>query len=133
MASLQTAAELRFPDCKYRSGKLSQWMAPLCPGITHACQVIVSNSCSPVDCSSPGSSVMGFSRQEYWSRLPLPSPGDLSDTRIESESPTLQADSLPTELSGKPKVYSKYACKSQLCILFCSLLGPMQSATTALT
>ena len=29
---------------------------------------------------------MGFSRQEYWSRLPLPSPGDLSDTRIESES-----------------------------------------------
>ena len=37
---------------------------------------------------------MGFSRQEYWSGLPLPSPGDLSDPGIESESPTLRADSL---------------------------------------
>ena len=35
---------------------------------------------------------MGFSRQECWSRLPFPSPGDLSDTGIEPGSPTLQAD-----------------------------------------
>ena len=41
---------------------------------------------------------MGFSRQEYWSGLPFPSPGDLPDPRIKPGSPALQADSLPTEL-----------------------------------
>ena len=41
---------------------------------------------------------MGFSRQDYWSGLPLPSPGDLPDPRIDPEYPALQADSLPTEL-----------------------------------
>ena len=47
-------------------------------------------------------SSMGFSRQEYWSGLPFPSPGDLPDSGIKPGSPALQADSLPTELSGKP-------------------------------
>ena len=37
---------------------------------------------------------MGFSRQEYWSEYPFPSPGDLPDPGMEHESPTLQADSL---------------------------------------
>ena len=46
---------------------------------------------------------MRFSRQEYWSEMPLPSPEDFPHPRIESESPTLQADSLPSESSGKPK------------------------------
>ena len=41
---------------------------------------------------------MGFSRQEYWSGLPFPSPEDLLDSGIEPWSPALQADSLPTEL-----------------------------------
>ena len=41
---------------------------------------------------------MGFSRQEYRSRLPFPSPGDLPDPGIEPRSPVLQADSLPTKL-----------------------------------
>ena len=41
---------------------------------------------------------MGFSMQEYWSGLPFPSSGDLSDPGIEPGSPALQADSLPTEL-----------------------------------
>ena len=45
---------------------------------------------------------MRFSRQEYWSILPFPSPGDLPDPGIEPRSPALQADSLPTELRGKP-------------------------------
>ena len=45
---------------------------------------------------------MGFSRQEYWSGLPFPSPGDLPDSGIESGSPTLQADALPSEPPGKP-------------------------------
>ena len=48
--------------------------------------------CDPVNCSLPGSSVHGFSRQEYWSGLPFPSPGDLPDPGIEPGSPTLQAD-----------------------------------------
>ena len=44
---------------------------------------------------------MGFSRQEYWSGLPLPSPGDLPDPGIEPRSPTLQADTLLSEPLGK--------------------------------
>ena len=44
---------------------------------------------------------MGFSRQEYWSGLPFPSPGDLLDPGIEPGSPALQADSLLTELGTK--------------------------------
>ena len=41
---------------------------------------------------------MGFSRQEYWSRLLFPSPGDLPDPEIEPRSPALQADALPSEI-----------------------------------
>ena len=47
---------------------------------------------------------VGFSRQEYWSGLPFPPPGDLPDPGIKPESPvspSLQADSLPAEPSGK--------------------------------
>ena len=42
---------------------------------------VMSNSCDLLDCSPPGSSG-GFRRQEYWSRLPFPSPGDLPDPGI---------------------------------------------------
>ena len=45
---------------------------------------------------------MGFSRQEYWSGLPFPSPGDLHDPVIEPRSLALQADSLPSEPPGTP-------------------------------
>ena len=45
---------------------------------------------------------MGFSRQEYWSGLPLPSPGDLPDPGIEPRSPALEADALTCEPPGKP-------------------------------
>ena len=45
---------------------------------------------------------MGFSRQEYWSGLPFPSPGDFPDPGIEPGSPALQADSLLSEPPGKP-------------------------------
>ena len=48
-----------------------------------------------VACQAPLS--MGFSRQEYWNGLPFPSPGDLPDPGIESCSPGLQANSLPSE------------------------------------
>ena len=46
---------------------------------------------------------MGFSRQECWSGLPLPSPGDLPDPGIEPGSTALQIDSLPSEPPGKPQ------------------------------
>ena len=46
---------------------------------------------------------MGFSRQEYWSGLPCPPPGELPNPGIEPRSPTLQADSLPSEPPGKPQ------------------------------
>ena len=60
---------------------------------------VVSDSCNSMDCIAcqvPLS--MGFSRQQYWSGLPFPSPGDLPDPGIEPRSAALQADSLPTEL-----------------------------------
>ena len=44
---------------------------------------------------------MEFSQQEYWSRLPFPSSGDLPDPGIEPRSPALQADALPSEPPGK--------------------------------
>ena len=44
---------------------------------------------------------MGFSRQEYWSGLPFPSPGDLPNPGIKPKSRALQADSLLTELARK--------------------------------
>ena len=46
---------------------------------------------------------MGFSRQEYWSGLPCPPPGDLPYSGIEPRSPALQAESLPAEPPGKPQ------------------------------
>ena len=45
---------------------------------------------------------MGFSRQEHWSGLPFPSPGDLPDPGMERKSPALQADALPSEPPGRP-------------------------------
>ena len=47
---------------------------------------------------------MGFPRQEYWSGLPFPSSGDLSNSGFEPESPTLMADSLPSEPLEKPLI-----------------------------
>ena len=45
---------------------------------------------------------MGFSRQEYWSGLPSPSPGDLPNAGIKPRCPVLQGDSLPSKPPGKP-------------------------------
>ena len=56
----------------------------------------------PMDCQAPLS--LEFSRQEYWSGLPFPPPGDLPDPEIKAAStasPILQVDSLPTEPPGK--------------------------------
>ena len=56
-----------------------------------------------IACQAPPS--MGFSRQEYWSGLPSPSPGDLPNPGIEPRSPTLQTDSLPAQPPGKPLMF----------------------------
>ena len=48
---------------------------------------------------------MGFSRQEYWSGLPFPSPGNLPNSGIEPGSPALEADALTSEQPGKPSLY----------------------------
>ena len=50
---------------------------------------------------------MGFSRQEYWSELPFPSPGDLPDPGIEPGSPASEADALTSEPSGKLPICSR--------------------------
>ena len=53
---------------------------------------------------------MEFSRQEYWSGLPLPSPGDLPNPGIEPRSATMRADCLP---SGKPPVTTMFLNHAQ--------------------
>ena len=57
---------------------------------------------------------MGFSRQEYWSGLPFPSPGDLPDPGIEPRSPALQADALPSKPPGKRTAIQKTISKDLL-------------------
>ena len=59
---------------------------------------------------------MEFSRQEYWSGLPFPSPGDLPYPGVELKPPAFQADSLPSEPSGKPILIS-FAWWDSLCVL----------------
>ena len=66
-----------------------------------------------MDCSLPAPPSMEFSRQEYWSRLPFPSPGDLLDPGMEPESPTWQADALPSEPPGNLKLLTE-SCVSLL-------------------
>ena len=62
--------------------------------------------CNPMDCSPPGSSVQGFSTQDYWSRLPFHSPQDLPNAGIKPTSLALQVDSLLSEPPGKPLQFS---------------------------
>ena len=71
---------------------------------------------------------MGFPRQEYWSRLPLPSPGALPDPGTEPMSPALQADSFTTEPVGKSlicesecKTFSDGQTHNLFCELICSV------------
>ena len=78
---------LRLPTWKW------EWklVAQLCPIL-----------CDPMDCSLPGFLSIVFSRQEYWSRSPFFPSGDLPNPAIEPVSPSLQADSLPSEPPEKP-------------------------------
>ena len=64
----------------------------------------MSDSATPWTVAYQAPLSMEFSRQEYWSGLPFPSPGDLPNPGIEPGSPALQADALPSEPTGKPKL-----------------------------
>ena len=68
--------------------------------IGQSCVTIVTVACQ-------ASLSMGFSRQEYWSGLPFPSPGDLPNPRIKLSSPALQADSLQLNYEGSHKDYKR--------------------------
>ena len=72
----------------------------VCVLVTQLCLTL----CNPIDCSLQGSSVHGIlqGRILEWVGLPVPSPGDLPIPGIEPWSPALEANSLPSELSGKP-------------------------------
>ena len=63
---------------------------------------VVSDSLLPRGLQTQSPLSVEFSRQEFWSVLPLPTPGDLPNPRIKPQSPTSQADSLPSEPQGKP-------------------------------
>ena len=54
-----------------------------CVCVTRSCPTL----CDPMDCSPPAALSMGLSRQEYWSGLPFPPPGDVPDPGIEPTSP----------------------------------------------
>ena len=59
--------------------------------------------CDPMDYPYQAPQSMGFSRQELWSGLPFPSPGNLPNPGMEPRSPALWADALPSELLEKPQ------------------------------
>ena len=70
-------------------------IVPFCAVLSHS---VVSDSAIPWTVAHQALLSMGFSKQEYWSGLPFPSPGDLPDPGIKPKSPALQAGSLPTKL-----------------------------------
>ena len=96
--SLWQLRPLRTSDERYRTPHTGiLFCACVSVLVTQLCPTL----CNPL-CSPPGS--MEFSRREYWSGLPLPSPGDLPNPGIELRSPALQDDSLPSEPPGKPGI-----------------------------
>jgi len=84
-------------SCSFQcTGLLPPWLNLFlfcfCGGlVTKSCLTL----CEPMNCGLPAPPSMGFFRQEYWSGLPFPSPGYLTNLEIKFRSPELQADSLP--------------------------------------
>ena len=68
---------------------------------------VMSDSVTPWTLVHQAPLSMGFSRQEYWSRVPFPIPGNLPVPEIEPESPVLQAESLLSKPPGKPPMLFK--------------------------
>ena len=59
---------------------------------------------------------MEFFRQEYWSELTIPTPGNIPDPGTEPGSPALQADDLPTEPPGKQHLHISLTYKNRVCL-----------------
>ena len=78
--------------------ELTDWLGL----VTQSCLIL----CDPMDYSLPDSLSMGFPRQEYWSELPFPIPGDLPDPGIKSVSPSLAGGIFTTEPPRKPPHYT---------------------------
>ena len=79
----------------------------MCAKLLKSCPTL----CDPMDYSPPDPLSMGFSRQEYWSGLPCPSPGDFPDPEIKPMSPVspeLQADSLSLSHWESPRRNTVY-------------------------
>ena len=72
-----------------------------------------------MDCSPPDFSVHGISRQEYWSGLPFPSPGDLLDPGIKPTSPVLQAVFTPQSPFEHIRNIKAFITESNLESSFC--------------
>ena len=85
------------------------WFTHLHPLVETLCvsRSVVFNSATPWTITHQAPLSVEFSRQEYWSGLLFPSPGDLPDPGIEPRSSALQADSSPSEPPGKPPVVVK--------------------------
>ena len=94
----------------------------------------VAKSCptlgDPMDCSPPGSPALGIPRQEYWSGLPFPFPGDLPDSGIEPTSPALPGGFFFAEPPGKPfDLPVQFSSVAQLCPTLCD---PVNHSTPGL-
>ena len=85
-------------SCSEATGKKKQCTAELMRLKERVSSSVASDSSQPHGLS------MGFSRQEHWSGLSFPSPGDLPDPGIEPGSPSIQTDFSPAELPGKPQL-----------------------------
>ena len=86
--------------CELRIQNRHSWVLRVCV----LSPSVLSNSAASWTVAHKPPLSMEFFRQEYWSGLPFPSPGDLPNPGIKPRSPALQTDSLPSELPGKPWV-----------------------------
>ena len=102
METLETGAEKGFLQGHVKKQGCScpkKFSAPQSVLVAQSCLTL----CDPWTVAHQAPLCVGFSRQEYWSGLPFPSPGDLADPGIEPGSPALQADSLPSEPPRVPQ------------------------------
>jgi len=88
----------------------------------------VSDSVTPWTVAYQASPSVGFSRQEFWSGLPFPSPGDLPNPGIEPRCPAMQADALPSEPQGKTLHYSRSGSKKIVLQFMSKSVLPMFSS-----
>ena len=90
----------------YRCTTSSTIPLPLDIYVASCCYCCIVIKSFPAVCDHQTPMSMAFSRQEYWSGSPFPSPGDLPNPGIEPMSPAWQEDSLPLSHLGNPKVAS---------------------------